>query len=197
MIKDRKEWCISRQRVWGVPIPVFYGEDGEAIIDSDLILHVSKIFEKEGSNAWFNKDAKDLLPKGYTNVHSPNGIFKKETDIMDVWFDSGSSHHAVLDARGLDYPADVYLEGSDQYRGWFNSSLSTGVAMQGTAPYKAVITHGFVLDGNGRKMSKSLGNAIDPGKVSKQYGSDILRLWVSSVDYNSDVRISNDLLKLS
>ncbi|HHX79179.1 MAG TPA: isoleucine--tRNA ligase [Acholeplasmataceae bacterium] len=194
MIKDRKEWCISRQRVWGVPIPVFYGEDGEAIIDSDLILHVSKIFEKEGSNAWFNKDAKDLLPKGYTNVHSPNGIFKKETDIMDVWFDSGSSHHAVLDARGLDYPADVYLEGSDQYRGWFNSSLSTGVAMQGTAPYKAVITHGFVLDGNGRKMSKSLGNAIDPGKVSKQYGSDILRLWVSSVDYNSDVRISNDLL---
>ena len=194
MIKDRKEWCISRQRVWGVPIPVFYAEDGEAIIDSDLILHVSKIFKKEGSNAWFNKDAVDLLPKGYTNSHSPNGIFKKETDIMDVWFDSGSSHHAVMDVRGLNYPADIYLEGSDQYRGWFNSSLSTGVAMKGIAPYKAVITHGFVLDGLGKKMSKSLGNVIDPAKVSKQYGSDILRLWVSSVDYNSDVRISNDLL---
>lgn len=194
MIKDRKEWCISRQRVWGVPIPIFYGEDGEAIIDSDLILHVSKIFAEEGSNAWFNKEAVDLLPKGYTNPHSPNGIFKKETDIMDVWFDSGSSHHAVLDARKMKYPADLYLEGSDQYRGWFNSSLSTGVAMKGIAPYKAVVTHGFVLDGNGKKMSKSFGNVIDPGKVSKQYGSDILRLWVSSVDYNSDVRISNNLL---
>ncbi len=195
MIKDRTEWCISRQRVWGVPIPVFYCEDGTPILDQDVILHISDVFRAEGSNAWFIKDAKELLPAGYTNSHSPNGRFTKETDIMDVWFDSGSSHHAVLLNRGLDYPCDLYIEGSDQYRGWFNSSLSTGVAMTTKAPYKAVVSHGFVLDGNGNKMSKSLGNTIDPLQMCSQFGADILRLWVASVEYTSDVRISIDIMK--
>ncbi|HHU56426.1 MAG TPA: isoleucine--tRNA ligase [Acholeplasmataceae bacterium] len=197
MIKDRKEWCISRQRVWGVPIPVFYAEDGTEILDADIIEHVSEIFAKEGSQAWYTKDAKDLLPEGYTNEHSPNGIFTKETDTMDVWFDSGTSHHACLVERGLDYPSDLYLEGSDQYRGWFNSSLSTGVAMTKVAPYKTVLSHGFVLDGVGNKMSKSLGNVVDPLDVCKRYGADILRLWVASVEYTSDVRISNAIMDQS
>lgn len=197
MVKDRKEWCISRQRVWGVPIPVFYTEDETEILDEEIINHVSEIFRREGSNAWFTKSAKELLPENYTNSHSPNGIFTKETDIMDVWFDSGSSHHSSMILNKQPYPADLYLEGSDQYRGWFNSSLSTGVAMTSRAPYKAVLTHGFVLDGEGRKMSKSLGNVIDPAKVCKEFGADILRLWVASVDYTSDVRISNDMLKQS
>ncbi len=197
MIKDRQEWCISRQRVWGVPIPVFYCEDGTAILDKEVILHISDVFRNEGSNAWFIKDAKDLLPAGYTNPHSPNGVFVKETDIMDVWFDSGTSHHACLVNRGYQYPYDLYLEGSDQYRGWFNSSLSTGVAMTKTAPYKTVLSHGFVLDGAGNKMSKSLNNTIDPLEMCKEFGADILRLWVSSVEYTSDVRISKDILKQS
>ena len=194
MIKDRDDWCISRQRVWGVPIPVFYAEDGTAILDKDIINHVADIVEKEGTNAWFNKDAKDLLPEGYTHPGSPNGKFTKETDIMDVWFDSGSSHQASLKATYGVYPADVYLEGSDQYRGWFNSSISTGVALTGEAPYKTVITHGFTLDGEGRKMSKSLGNTIDPLVVCKESGADILRLWVAGVAYQSDMRISKELL---
>ena len=194
MIKDRDDWCISRQRVWGVPIPVFYAEDETAILDKDIINHVADIVEKEGTNAWFNKDAKDLLPEGYTHPGSPNGKFTKETDIMDVWFDSGSSHQASLKATYGVYPADVYLEGSDQYRGWFNSSISTGVALTGEAPYKTVITHGFTLDGEGRKMSKSLGNTIDPLVVCKESGADILRLWVAGVAYQSDMRISKDLL---
>ncbi len=194
MIKDRKDWCISRQRLWGVPIPVFYAENGEPILDEQVILHVAELFRQHGSNIWFEWDAKDLLPKGFTHPGSPNGIFKKETDIMDVWFDSGTSHHGVLVERGLPYPADLYLEGSDQYRGWFNSSLSTGVAMTNQAPYKTVVTHGFVLDGEGRKMSKSLGNVVDPIKVMNQSGADILRLWVSSVDYQADVRISENLM---
>ena len=195
MVKDRKEWCISRQRVWGVPIPVFYCENGDCILDEDVILHVASIVEKEGTDAWFSKDAKELLPAGYTHPSSPNGIFTKETDIMDVWFDSGTSHHGVLVARNLPYPADVYLEGSDQYRGWFNSSLSTGVAMTGKAPYKRVITHGFTLDGQGNKMSKSAGNTIDPNQVCKEYGADILRLWVASSEYTADIRVSKDILK--
>jgi isoleucyl-tRNA synthetase len=195
MVKDRKEWCISRQRVWGVPIPVFYAEDGTEILDEEVILHVSEIFKEEGSDAWFLKEAKDLLPKGYTNPHSPNNIFTKETDIMDVWFDSGSSHHSALVNRGYEYPYDLYIEGSDQYRGWFNSSLSTGVAMTKTAPYRTVLSHGFVLDGQGNKMSKSIGNSIDPQDLCKQYGADILRLWVASVEYTSDVRISNEIIK--
>lgn len=195
MIKDRKEWCISRQRVWGVPIPVFYCEDGTEILDQEIILHVAEVFKKEGSSAWFKKEAKDLLPAGYTNVHSPNNIFTKETDIMDVWFDSGTSHHGCLVERGFSYPYDLYLEGSDQYRGWFNSSLSTGVAMTKTAPYKTVLSHGFVLDGSGNKMSKSLGNVIDPLTMCKEFGADILRLWVASVEYTADVRISKDIMK--
>lgn len=195
MFRDREDWCISRQRSWGVPIPVFYGEDGTPIITDETINHVAKLFREHGSNIWFERDAKDLLPEGFTSEHSPNGIFTKETDIMDVWFDSGSSHEGVLIERGLKRPADVYLEGSDQYRGWFNSSLTTSVAVTGKAPYRQVISHGMVLDGEGRKMSKSLGNVVDPAKILKQLGADILRLWVSSVDYQADVRISDDILK--
>ncbi|ERJ13614.1 isoleucine--tRNA ligase [Haloplasma contractile] len=195
MIKDRTDWCISRQRVWGVPIPVFYAENGEEILDKDVIDHVSELFKEHGSNIWFDWSAEKLLPEGFTHAGSPNNKFRKETDIMDVWFDSGTSHQGVLEERGLPYPADLYLEGSDQYRGWFNSSLSTGVAMTGKSPYKQVVSHGFVLDANGRKMSKSLGNVVDPLKIMKQLGADILRLWVSSVDYQADVRISDNMMK--
>ncbi|HHX00776.1 MAG TPA: isoleucine--tRNA ligase, partial [Acholeplasmataceae bacterium] len=195
MVKDRKEWCISRQRVWGVPIPVFYNEDGSEILDKQVILHVADIFEKHGSDAWWTMTAKELLPPGYTNPKSPNGEFEKETDIMDVWFDSGSSHHAAVVKRGFSYPVDLYLEGTDQYRGWFNSSLSTGVAVAKKAPYKAVLSHGFVLDGEGHKMSKSLGNAVDPNKLINVHGADVLRLWVASVEFTNDVRISNDIIK--
>ncbi|MBY7143707.1 isoleucine--tRNA ligase [Virgibacillus sp. NKC19-3] len=196
MVRDREDWCISRQRTWGVPMPVFYGEDNKPIINDETIEHVANLFKAHGSNVWFEWEAKDLLPEGFTSEHSPNGIFTKETDIMDVWFDSGSSHEAVLEGRPYHRrPADVYLEGSDQYRGWFNSSISTSVAVTGKAPFENVISHGFVLDGNGRKMSKSLGNVMIPSKVQKQLGSDILRLWVSSVDYQGDVRISQEILK--
>ncbi|PAF16704.1 isoleucine--tRNA ligase [Terribacillus saccharophilus] len=196
MFRDREDWCISRQRAWGVPIPVFYGENGEPIITEETIQHVSDLFLEHGSNIWFEREAKDLLPEGFTSEHSPNGIFTKETDIMDVWFDSGSSHQGVLVNRPeLQRPADLYLEGSDQYRGWFNSSLTTSVAVTGKAPYKAVLSHGFALDGKGKKMSKSLGNIVVPAKIMKQYGADILRLWVASVDYQSDVRISDEIIK--
>lgn len=195
MIKDRGDWCISRQRAWGVPLPIFYNEDGSEILDYDVIMHVADLFEKEGSNVWFERDAKDLLPNDYTNPASPNGEFKKEEDIMDVWFDSGSSHTGAMVARGLPYPADVYFEGCDQYRGWFNSSLITGVAVYGKAPYKAVVSHGFTMDGNGNKMSKSLGNTIDPIKLFQLHGADIVRLWVASTDYTEDVRISEDIIK--
>ncbi len=196
MIRDRGDWCISRQRAWGVPIPVFYAENGEGIITEETIAHVQELFRDHGSNIWFQKTAKELLPEGFTHPGSPNGEFTKENDIMDVWFDSGSTHQGVLEERPeLRYPADLYLEGSDQYRGWFNSSLITSVAMNGHAPYKGLLSHGFVLDGDGRKMSKSLGNIIAPSKVMNQYGADILRLWVASVDYTADVRISMDMLK--
>ncbi|RIW36339.1 isoleucine--tRNA ligase [Bacillus salacetis] len=196
MVRDRGDWCISRQRAWGVPIPVFYAENGDEIISEETIAHVSELFRKHGSNVWFEKSAKELLPEGYTHDGSPNGEFTKEQDIMDVWFDSGSSHQAVLHQRDdLQRPADLYLEGSDQYRGWFNSSLTTGVAVTGKAPYKGVLSHGFVNDGEGRKMSKSIGNIVVPDKVIKQMGADILRLWVASVDYQSDVRLSDAILK--
>ncbi|WP_440602715.1 isoleucine--tRNA ligase [Bacillus sp. GB_SG_008] len=196
MVRDRGDWCISRQRAWGVPIPVFYAENGDPIITDETINHVAELFREHGSNVWFEREAKDLLPEGFTHPSSPNGEFRKETDIMDVWFDSGSSHQAVLEERDdLQRPADLYLEGSDQYRGWFNSSLSTAVAVTGKAPYKGVLSHGFVLDGEGRKMSKSIGNIVVPKKIMDQLGGDILRLWVSSVDYQSDVRISDDILK--
>lgn len=196
MIRDRGDWVISRQRVWGVPLPIFYGEDGEAIITKETVDHVADLFEKNGSNIWFKKEAKELLPDGFTSEHSPNGKFTKETDIMDVWFDSGSSHQGVLAAReNLNYPSDMYLEGSDQYRGWFNSSLITSVAVSGKAPYKQVLSQGFTLDGEGRKMSKSLGNTIAPEKVIKQMGAEIIRLWVLSVDTSADVRVSMDSFK--
>ena len=193
MIRDRGDWVISRQRVWGVPLPIFYAEDGTPIMNGETIEHVAELFEKHGSDIWFEWDAKDLLPEGYTSEHSPNGTFTKETDIMDVWFDSGSSHQGVLAKRDyLKYPADLTLEGSDQYRGWFNSSLITSVAMSGHAPYKQVISQGFTLDGQGHKMSKSLGNTIVPADIIKKMGAEIIRLWVLSIDSSSDVRVSQD-----
>ena len=194
MIEGRGDWCISRQRAWGVPIPIFYNEDGSEIVDYDIMMNIAKLFKEHGSNIWFEWDAKDLLPKGYKNPASPNGNFKKETDIMDVWFDSGTSFAGTLIERNLPYPADVYLEGSDQYRGWFNSSLICSVAAKGKTPYKELVSAGFVLDGKGFKMSKSLGNVVAPMDVVGKQGSDILRLWVASVDYTEDVRFSNELL---
>lgn len=196
MVRDRGDWVISRQRAWGVPLPIFYGENGDAIITPETTEHVAQLFEEHGSNIWFEKETVELLPEGFTHPSSPNGVFTKETDIMDVWFDSGSSHHAVLRKReNLSFPADLYLEGSDQYRGWFNSSITTSVAINGVSPYKAVLSQGMVLDGNGKKMSKSIGNVIDPNKVIKQMGADLIRLWVSSVDTQADVRVSMDILK--
>lgn len=196
MVRDRGDWVISRQRVWGVPLPIFYAENGDSIITDETINHVSELFREHGSDIWFEREAKDLLPAGFTHEGSPNGEFTKENDIMDVWFDSGSSHQAVLEARPyLNRPADLYMEGSDQYRGWFNSSLTTSVAISGEAPYRNVLSHGFALDGDGRKMSKSLGNTMLPGKVINQLGADIVRLWVASVDYQADVRISDNILK--
>mgnify|MGYP001160727526 CR=1 FL=1 len=195
MIKDRGSWCISRQRTWGVPIPAFYTEKDTAVLDPEVIEYVAEIFEKEGSNAWFKKEAIELLPPGFTHPDSPNGIFRKETDIMDVWFDSGTSHHGAMKDLGYPYPADLYIEGSDQYRGWFNSSLITGVATEGKSPYKTLVSHGFVLDGDGRKMSKSEGNVVDPNKIANTMGADIFRLWTASVDYQADVRLSDNLIK--
>ena len=197
MVRERKDWCISRQRKWGVPIPIFYCEEcGEPLIDKEAMLAVADLFGKEGSNAWFTHEASDILPQGTKCKKCGCTSFTKEKDIMDVWFDSGSSHAAVLKNRPeLQWPADLYLEGADQYRGWFQSSLLTSVATQGTAPYKAVLTHGWVVDGKGRVMHKSLGNGIDPQDVIKQYGADVLRLWVASSDYHADIRISPDILK--
>ncbi|BCU52085.1 isoleucyl-tRNA synthetase [Staphylococcus auricularis] len=196
MIRDRGEWVISRQRVWGVPLPVFYAENGDVILSQETVNHVADLVEEYGSNVWFEREAKDLLPEGFTHPGSPNGEFTKETDIMDVWFDSGSSHRGVLEERPeLEYPADLYIEGSDQYRGWFNSSITTSVATRGISPYKMLLSHGFVMDGEGKKMSKSLGNVIVPDQIVKQKGADIARLWVSSVDYLADVRISDEILK--
>ncbi|EGQ1787336.1 isoleucine--tRNA ligase [Staphylococcus pseudintermedius] len=195
MIRDRGEWVISRQRVWGVPLPVFYAENGDIIMTKETVYHVADLFEQHGSNIWFERDAKDLLPEGFTHPGSPNGEFTKEQDIMDVWFDSGSSHRGVLETRPeLSFPADMYLEGSDQYRGWFNSSITTSVATRGRSPYKMLLSHGFVMDWEGKKMSKSLGNVIVPDTIVKQKGADIARLWVSSVDYLADVRISDEIL---
>ena len=195
MIRDRNDWVISRQRQWGVPLPIFYAEDGTPIITVETTEHIAQLFKKYGSSYWFDHESTELLPEGFTHPGSPNGIFTKENDIMDVWFDSGSSWNGVLNAReNLNYPADLYLEGSDQYRGWFQSSLITSVAVNGVAPYKAILSQGFTLDGEGKKMSKSLGNTIAPDDVTKKYGADILRLWVASVDTDSDVRVSMDII---
>ena len=196
MIRDRGEWVISRQRVWGVPLPVFYAENGDIVMTEETVNHVADLVEEYGSNVWFDREAKDLLPEGFTHPGSPNGEFTKETDIMDVWFDSGSSHRGVLEQRPeLSFPADLYLEGSDQYRGWFNSSITTSVATRNRSPYKMLLSHGFVMDGEGKKMSKSLGNVIVPEQIVKQKGADIARLWVSSVDYLADARISDEIIK--
>lgn len=197
MIVDRSDWCISRQRVWGVPIPIFYcSECGHEHVTEETIDFIANLFAKEGSSVWFAKEVEELMPPNQTCSQCGGNQFYKETDTMDVWFDSGSSHMAVLKQRPeLKWPADLYLEGSDQYRGWFNSSLSTSVAITGKAPYEGVLSHGFTLDGEGRKMSKSLGNVVDPAKVINQYGADILRLWVASSDYQSDIRLSDAILK--
>ena len=196
MVKDRNDWCISRQRTWGVPIPIFYCEDcGKEYITDESIKKIQKIFREKGSNAWFDLEEKELLPENAKCSNCGCTHFKKETDIMDVWFDSGSSHQGVLVERGIDYPADLYLEGQDQYRGWFQSSLLTAIATSGVAPYKNILTHGWVVDGEGKKMSKSLGNGISPQDIIKEYGADILRLWVISSDFKSDVSISKDILK--
>ncbi|PYG86878.1 isoleucyl-tRNA synthetase [Ruminiclostridium sufflavum DSM 19573] len=196
MVKDRGDWCISRQRIWGLPIPIFYcRECGKELINADTIKAVADLFRKKGSNAWYALSASEILPAG-TECECGHSEFEKEKDIMDVWFDSGSSHAAVLESReGLSSPADLYLEGSDQHRGWFQSSLLTAVATRGKAPYKAVLTHGYVIDEEKRKMSKSLGNGIDPADVIKEYGADILRIWVASSDYTTDIKISKELLK--
>ena len=197
MVRDRKDWCISRQRKWGVPIPIFYCKDcGEPYVNKEAMLAVADLFGKEGSNAWFEKEASEILPEGTACPKCGCREFTKEKDIMDVWFDSGSSHRAVCKQRPyLGTPADLYLEGNDQYRGWFQSSLLTSVATEGTAPYRTVLTHGMILDMERRKMSKSMGNGISPQEVIQQYGADVLRLWVASADYQSDITISREILK--
>ena len=197
MVAEREDWCISRQRVWGVPIPIFYCLDcGKPLVTGESIRAVADLFRREGSDAWFAREAGDILPPGTRCPGCEGEGFRKETDTMDVWFDSGSSHAAVLETRPeLAWPSDLYLEGSDQHRGWFQSSLLTAVATRGAAPYRQVLTHGFVVDGEGRKMSKSLGNVISPQEIIDRYGADILRLWVASSDYRQDVRVSQDILK--
>jgi isoleucyl-tRNA synthetase len=195
MIKDRNDWVISRQRNWGVPIPIFYTEDEQPILDEFLIKHVSDLIRKNGKEIWFEWEASKLLPPNYKNEKSPNNIFRKETDIIDVWFDSGTSYSTFQKQNNDFITADVYLEGADQYRGWFNSSLITSVAAFQKAPYKTIITHGFVLDGKGQKMSKSLNNVVDPLQIIKQKGADILRLWVANISYNVDVRLDDAILK--
>lgn len=198
MVESRTDWCISRQRAWGVPIPIFYCEDcGEVICDDRTIENVARIFEEESSDAWVKYSAEELLPDGYVCPKCGKKHFKKEKDIMDVWFDSGVSWRAVVEKRSEELghtPVDMYLEGSDQHRGWFQSSLLTSIATQGKAPYKQVLTHGFVFGEDGRKMSKSLGNYIRPDDIIKNYGADILRLWAASVDYRNDIKIGNNIV---
>ena len=197
MLTERNDWCISRQRKWGVPIPIFYCDKcGVDIVTPETIDHVANLFHDHGSNIWFEKDADELVPQGFVCPKCGHVHFSKETDIMDVWFDSGSTHAAVVDQREeLTFPADVYLEGGDQYRGWFQSSMLTSIAAKGVAPYKTIITHGWTVDGQGRKMSKSLGNGVTPDELLKDYGADLLRLWVSSANYQEDMRIDKNILK--
>ena len=197
MVENRPDWCISRQRLWGVPITVLTCEScGAPTIDETVFDHIRRIFLEEGSDAWYVRDAHELLPPGYSCADCGATTFVKETDILDVWFDSGVSHLAVCDSDryGLNWPPDLYLEGQDQYRGWFQSSLMTSVALKGSAPYHEVVTHGFVVDAQGHKMSKSLGNVVTPGEILKQYGADILRLWTAMVDFREDIRISDEIM---
>jgi isoleucyl-tRNA synthetase len=197
MFKARPDWCVSRQRFWGVPIPVFYCQAcNEAIADPTIIDHVADIFAKETADAWYARPESELLPEGFKCPKCNSEDFRKETDILDVWFDSGSSCVAVLETRGetLRFPADVYLEGGDQYRGWFNSSLMCGLAAHDTAPYKQIITHGWVVDGEGKKQSKSLGNVTAPQEIINKSGAEVLRLWAAAVDYTEDVRCSDEIL---
>ncbi|HEX8736131.1 MAG TPA: isoleucine--tRNA ligase [Pyrinomonadaceae bacterium] len=198
MIKGRPDWCVSRQRSWGVPIPVFYCQAcDEPVAEPEIINHVAGIFAQETADAWYARPESELLPEGFTCPKCNSADFRKETDILDVWFDSGSSCVAVLETRGdnLRFPADVYLEGGDQYRGWFNSSLMCGIATHDAAPYKTVITHGWVVDGEGKKQSKSLGNVTAPIEIINQSGADVLRLWTAAVDYTEDVRCSDEILQ--
>ena len=197
MIRDRQDWCISRQRSWGVPIPAFYCEEcGKPIITDESVESVMKWVEKESTDAWWAHTAEELLPEGFKCPHCGGTHFKKETDIMDVWFDSGSTWNGVCrQAPDMDYPVEMYLEGADQHRGWFHSSLLTSVAVNGHAPYQALLTHGFTMDENGRKMSKSVGNVVAPQEIIDKFGADVLRLWISSVDYQSDVRLGNKIIK--
>ncbi len=201
MVEARPDWCVSRQRVWGVPITVISCDKcGENVLDAAVLEGIAKEVEKHSTDVWFERDAADFLPAGYSCARCGGESFGKEGGILDVWFDSGVTHAAVLendgpDGWGLSWPADLYLEGSDQHRGWFHSSLLASVGTRGRAPYKAVLTHGFVVDGKGKKMSKSLGNVIAPAKIIKQYGADILRMWVTAEDYAGDIRISGEILK--
>ena len=197
MIENRPDWCISRQRAWGVPIAAFYCKECETLLlNQEMIDNVFRLFEAHGADAWFERDTSQILPEGATCEKCGSQTFVKETDILDVWFDSGVSHAAVLEDRDyLRWPAELYLEGSDQHRGWFHSSLLTAVGTRGSAPYKSVLTHGFVVDADGRKMSKSIGNVIAPKKVIDKYGAEILRLWVAASDYRDDIRISENILR--
>ena len=196
MVENRPDWCISRQRVWGVPITVFYCKKcRESLVSREICNHVAGLMEKDGADTWFERDAGELLPSGVKCSKCGGNDFERETDILDVWFDSGVSYTVVEKSKELSFPSDLYLEGSDQHRGWFHSSLLTSVSTRGKAPYKSVLTHGYVVDGQGRKMSKSLGNVIAPQEVIDKYGAEVLRLWVSSENYREDIRLSGEILK--
>ena len=197
MVENRPDWCISRQRSWGVPIPIFYcAQCNFTLATRENIEFLADRFERDGADIWFSENAKSLLPDATSCPQCGGNQFEKEKDILDVWFDSGVSHAAVMEKREeLSSPADLYLEGSDQHRGWFHSSLLTSVETRNRAPYNSVLTHGFVVDGKGEKMAKSKGNVIAPEKVIKMYGVEVLRLWVASEDYREDIRISDEILK--
>jgi len=199
MVEGRPDWCVSRQRAWGVPIPVFYcGKDREPLVSADAMEHVARIFDSEGADAWFDRPARELVAPGSRCAKCGGTEFEKESDILDVWFDSGSSFAAVLESGvwpTVRFPADLYLEGSDQHRGWFMSALMIGIGTRGRAPYRAVLTHGFLVDGEGRKMSKSLGNAPDPQGLLKKYGAELMRLWVAGSDYRDDIGFSNAIVE--